>query len=81
MLELDRILLSYVERHYAQLDDRRVGDLLALLDIEDDRLWDWLSGRFGQSRTPAAIARKSTIKTSPKQYSRGTVAKTSDVYR
>ena len=43
--ELDRLLLSYAERRYELLDDDAKRCFVALLEIEDDRLWDWFTGR------------------------------------
>lgn len=45
MLELDMLLERFVARHYAGLDRKGRRDLIALLDAEDDLLWDYLTGR------------------------------------
>ncbi len=43
--ELDALLSSFLERHYSNLDAAGQRQFSRLLEQEDDRLWDWLSGR------------------------------------
>lgn len=45
MLELDRMLEKFVDQCYDRLDAAGKRDFARLLAAEDDRLWDWLSGR------------------------------------
>ncbi len=45
MLELDLLLRRFVEQRYAELSNAQVRALGAALAVEDDQLWDWLSGR------------------------------------
>lgn len=45
MLELDRLLSRFVERHYGSLNHQDSAALLELLALEDDRLWTALNGR------------------------------------
>ena len=42
LLELDLILQSFVEKH---LEEKDVGTLNELLDLQDNDLWDIVSGR------------------------------------
>jgi len=42
MKELDLLLERFVERHHAALNAGQWPELEALLDSEDDILWDWL---------------------------------------
>ncbi len=45
MLELDRLLSDFLDARYDQLNAEQTDQLMTLLTVEDDRLWDWLSGR------------------------------------
>jgi antitoxin CptB len=45
MLELDHLLLRFLELGYADLDAGRRGELTALLRQEDQDLSDWFMGR------------------------------------
>jgi len=42
MKELDLLLERFVDRHCAALNAGRWPELEALLETEDDRLWDWV---------------------------------------
>ena len=42
LLELDLVLQSFVEKH---LEEKDVGTLNELLDLQDNDLWDIVSGR------------------------------------
>ncbi len=39
------MLTRFVENRLPQMDDDERSQLMQLLDTEDDKLWDWLSGR------------------------------------
>ncbi len=52
MLELDLILLPFVERQLRQLADDDLARYKALLEQEDQDLYSWLIGRFAPP-TPA----------------------------
>ncbi len=45
MRELDVLLTGWYSREYAQAPDGLRQQFAYLLEHEDDRLWDWLSGR------------------------------------
>jgi len=45
MQELDVMLGSWLEECWSQADARRREAFERLLEVEDDRLWDWLLGR------------------------------------
>jgi antitoxin CptB len=45
MLELDVMLKRFVATQLDTLGDTELRSLDQLLDLEDDLLWDWLSGR------------------------------------
>ncbi|HTT07791.1 MAG TPA: succinate dehydrogenase assembly factor 2 [Gammaproteobacteria bacterium] len=45
MKELDVLLGRFLERGYAQLDERERGVFVRLLDQKDPDLMDWLTGR------------------------------------
>ena len=45
MRELDTLLTGWVERHWSSADAETRRSFLALLDAEDDALWDWVTGR------------------------------------
>lgn len=45
MGELDSLLLRFLDRGYADLDEQQRAVLDDLLDQEDDRLWAWFLGR------------------------------------
>jgi len=43
LLELDLVLQKYLAKH--AVDDDRIDDLFALLDLPDNDLWDIVNGR------------------------------------
>ena len=43
--ELDVLLSGFLENHYQSLEPDLRSAFQALLDNEDDQLWDWLTGR------------------------------------
>ncbi len=45
MQELDILLLRYLEQDFDQADHSQQQAFIALLQQQDDLLWDWLSGR------------------------------------
>lgn len=45
MRELDVLLTGWFNREYARAPDDLRQQFAQLLEHEDDRLWDWLSGR------------------------------------
>jgi len=45
LLENDLMLARFLERHAAGLDAARLAELNALLQFDDNDLWDLLSGR------------------------------------
>ena len=45
MLELDRLLNRFIERHYQAMNEADSAILLRLLALEDDQLWAALQGR------------------------------------
>jgi len=45
MRELDVMLSRFLEGGYQRLDQEARERFAALLEREDDQLWDWLSGR------------------------------------
>lgn len=45
MRELDVLLTGWFSREYARASDDLRRQFAQLLEHEDDRLWDWLSGR------------------------------------
>lgn len=45
MLELDHLLLRFLDLGYADLDTRRRGEFAALLSQQDQDLSDWFMGR------------------------------------
>jgi antitoxin CptB len=45
MLELDIVLMRFVEEHFDALTDAQHAALEALLDEPDNDLWDMISGR------------------------------------
>lgn len=45
MQEMDIMLQRYLERCYGQAEEAEQQAFAALLDTEDDQLWDWLIGR------------------------------------
>jgi len=45
MLELDLILQRFVDRHLASLTPDELDGFKAVLDLEDDDLWQMVSGR------------------------------------
>jgi len=56
LLELDLILQSFVEKH---LEEKDVGTLNELLDLQDNDLWDIVSGRSDRydARLEGIVAR------------------------
>jgi succinate dehydrogenase flavin-adding protein (antitoxin of CptAB toxin-antitoxin module) len=45
LLENDLVLARFLDRHAAGLDQERLAALNALLESDDNDLWDLLSGR------------------------------------
>ena len=43
--ELDTMLNRYLVNHYPMVEAREKRAFVRLLEMEDDLLWDWLSGR------------------------------------
>jgi antitoxin CptB len=58
MLELDLVLLDFLEHRYPQLDPEGQEAFAGLLDEEDDDLMDYLYGR----RLPKQTARRRVIR-------------------
>lgn len=54
MRELDTLLTGWMERHWASADPNTRRAFLALLDAEDDALWDWVTGRAVPERAELA---------------------------
>ncbi|MEM9301097.1 MAG: succinate dehydrogenase assembly factor 2 [Pseudomonadota bacterium] len=48
--ELDRLLGEFAAQHYESLDDETRATFVALLETEDDQLWDWFIGRAAPPR-------------------------------
>lgn len=55
MQELDVMLGHWLERSWPEATDPLRKDFAALLELEDDTLWDWLSGRVQPEPAFAAI--------------------------
>jgi len=51
MKELDVLLERFIQRRMRELEEGRWPELEALLDAEDDQLWDWLQNP-GAAATP-----------------------------
>ena len=45
MRELDQLLQRYLEHGWPQADDRERSVFLRLLEVEDDKLWQWCMGQ------------------------------------
>ena len=45
MREMDMLLERWLDRHFASADASVRGHFTALLQTEDDLLWDWLMGK------------------------------------
>ncbi len=45
MREMDMLLERWLDRHFASADASVRGHFRALLQAEDDLLWDWLMGK------------------------------------
>ena len=60
LLELDLVLQEFFERHLKQNDYRSLN---ALLDLEDNELWDILSGRSDayEDRFSGIVARLRSV--------------------
>lgn len=57
MRELDVLLGSWLERRWLDADTARRDAFAALLDCEDDEIWDWLTGHEPpRERDPALEA-------------------------
>lgn len=56
MLELDLILGRYHREAYPHLNDGDRRAFSRLLESEDDRLWDWLTGRSDPDHRDVADA-------------------------
>ncbi|MEE4295410.1 MAG: succinate dehydrogenase assembly factor 2 [Wenzhouxiangella sp.] len=50
MRELDALLTRWMDRHWSSSDDELRSAFAALLESEDDLLWDWLLGRSDPSQ-------------------------------
>lgn len=46
ILELDVILLNFLEREYNNMDGRNISDFCSLLSESDDKLYLWLVKRY-----------------------------------
>lgn len=55
MQELDVMLLRWLDLRWPEADEASRRAFEALLDREDDLLWDWLSGRGQPTTALAAI--------------------------
>jgi antitoxin CptB len=45
MRELDSLLSGWLDAHWEDADPETRTRFLAVLDAEDDALWDWVTGR------------------------------------
>ena len=45
MLELDIVLLRFLDRYYLQLNSQQLEQFERLLDLPDNDLWDLITGR------------------------------------
>lgn len=45
MRELDTLLTHWLHEHWPEATDELRSAFRVLLEVEDDRLWDWLTGR------------------------------------
>lgn len=45
MLELDIVLLRFLDRYYSQLNNQQLEQFEHLLDLPDNDLWDLITGR------------------------------------
>jgi antitoxin CptB len=50
MRELDALLTSLLDSHWRSSDNTMRSAFAALLEAEDDELWDWLLGRTSPSQ-------------------------------
>ena len=46
MRELDVLLSDWLTRCFPESGEPLQEDFAALLECEDDRIWDWLTGRY-----------------------------------
>ncbi len=53
LLELDIVLVRFVDMNYAALDDMQRSAFDALLDVPDATLWDMIMGRGDAPQTGA----------------------------
>lgn len=44
MLELDYILIGFLDRHYSELSKEEQAVFVRMLDLEDQLLLDWVMG-------------------------------------
>lgn len=44
MLELDRLLIPFVDNYFTQLSVAQISSYEKLLQVSDPELWAWLSG-------------------------------------
>ena len=54
MRELDVLLSGWLDRRFEQSSAEQQSAFIALLECEDDQLWDWLSGRATPDQTQLA---------------------------
>ncbi len=45
LLELDIVLQRFMDKHYTQLSETELQQLVTLLDISDNDLWDMITTR------------------------------------
>jgi succinate dehydrogenase flavin-adding protein (antitoxin of CptAB toxin-antitoxin module) len=57
-LELDLLLGKWAEDNISNLDDRRLQELVVLLEAENPDLWNWLTG---QAEVPSDLAENSVF--------------------
>jgi antitoxin CptB len=55
MLELDLLLLEFLERHYAELDEANREDFAALLEYPDQTLQRWLFSAQSQDEVDPRV--------------------------
>ncbi|MEN8174518.1 MAG: succinate dehydrogenase assembly factor 2 [Pseudomonadota bacterium] len=55
MLELDYLLVAFLDNEYAQLDDRQRTAFVGLLASSDQDLHDWLVGGMEPSNPDVAV--------------------------
>jgi len=55
MRELDVLLSAWLETSYSTAGDEERQAFEALLDCEDDAIWDWMMGRIAPPESLAAV--------------------------